>query len=84
MEKRKLTCREFGLVNSTFQMFWKNRTKIINAFEQNESRIKRLRKPERSDINEALLKCFKQQRSEIIPVIHALLVVIFVFPKFSV
>ena len=27
-------CREFGLVNSTNKAIWKNRTKIISAFEQ--------------------------------------------------
>jgi hypothetical protein len=32
---------EFVLVNSTIQMIWKNGTKIVSAFEQNKSRIKR-------------------------------------------
>jgi len=26
-------CREFSLVNSTVQKIWKNRTRIISAFE---------------------------------------------------
>jgi len=34
-EGGELVCvREFGLVNSTIQAIWKNRTKIISAFEQ--------------------------------------------------
>ena len=49
-------CREFGLVSTTIQMIYKNRTKIINAFERNESRNKRFRKSERSAVDEALLK----------------------------
>jgi hypothetical protein len=56
MEKKKAyVCREFRLVNSKIQTIWKNRTGIISAFEQNGSRIKRLRKPERSDIDDALV-----------------------------
>jgi len=50
---------EFGLINSIIQMIWKKRTKIINAYEQNESRMKRFREPERSDVDVALLKWFK-------------------------
>ncbi|XP_023721482.1 tigger transposable element-derived protein 4-like [Cryptotermes secundus] len=53
----------------------RNKTKIINAFKQNGSRIKRLRKPERSDVDEALLKWFKQQRSDNVPVSGPLLMV---------
>jgi transposase-like protein len=41
-KKKADVCREFGLVNSTTQAIWKNRSKIISAFEQNGSRIKRL------------------------------------------
>jgi hypothetical protein len=32
-------CLGFSLVNSTIQMIWKNRTKIISVFERNGSRI---------------------------------------------
>jgi hypothetical protein len=49
-------------------MIWKNRRKIIGAFEQNGPRIKRIRKPERSDVVEALLKRFQQERSDNVPV----------------
>jgi len=31
-KKRADVCLEFGLVSSTTQTVWKNRTKIINAF----------------------------------------------------
>jgi hypothetical protein len=51
-------CLEFGLVNSTIQKICKNRTKIIGTFEQNGSRIELLQKPERSDVDEMLLKLF--------------------------
>ena len=32
---KKNLCQEFGLVNSTMQMIWTNRNKIISATEQN-------------------------------------------------
>ena len=59
-------CPEFGLVNSAIQKVCKNRTKIIRAFEQSGSRTKRFRKPERSDVEEALLKRFKCERTDLV------------------
>jgi hypothetical protein len=47
--------RKFGLVNSTTQTIWKNRTKTLGAFEQNGSRIKQFKNLERNDVDEALL-----------------------------
>jgi len=58
-KKKSDFVRKFGPVNSTIETIWKNRTKIISAFEQNGSRIKRFREPERSDVDEALLNWFK-------------------------
>jgi len=57
-------CREFGLITSTIQTIWRNRTKIISVYEQNESRSERFHNPKRSDVDEALLKWFKQERSD--------------------
>jgi len=54
-KKKSDFCRKFGLAHSTVGTIWKKRTKIISAFEQNGSRIK----PERSDVDEALLELFK-------------------------
>jgi hypothetical protein len=71
--KRRLTC----VGNSVWLIPPSKRfgetDKIVRAFEQNGSRIKRLRKPGRSDVDEALLKLFKQQRSENVPVSGPLL-----------
>ena len=62
-EKSKVdVCWEFSLVNSTVQMLSKN--KNCDAFEVNELQIKWLWKPNSYDIAEALLKWFKQQRSD--------------------
>jgi hypothetical protein len=38
-KKADMGC-EFGLINSMTQMIWKNRNKIITAFEWNGLRIK--------------------------------------------
>jgi hypothetical protein len=67
-KKKTDVCREFGLVNSTLQIIWKNRTKIIIVFEQNGWRIKRFRKPERSDDDKVLINCFKQKGGDNVPV----------------
>jgi hypothetical protein len=64
MEKRKAdVCRKIGLVNYTFQSIWENKTILINAFEQKGFRIKRFRKPERSDVNGVLLNLIKPHKS---------------------
>lgn len=73
-------CGEFGFINSTVKMIWKNKTKIISEFEQKGSRIKQFWKTEQSDVDEALLKWFKKHRSENVPVSGLLLKTIFV-PK---
>jgi hypothetical protein len=42
---------------------------------KNGSRIKRFRKPERSDADETLLKLFQQQRTDIVPVSAYVLII---------
>lgn len=64
------------------QNIWENATKIISALEQKESRIKRLRNPEVSDVTKALFEWYKQERSDKVPLNGPLLVIIFVFPHF--
>jgi hypothetical protein len=58
---------------------------IISAFEQNGSRIQRLRNPERIDVDEALLTWLKQDRSDnIVPASDPLLMITFDVPKFLI
>ena len=54
---------------------------IMNAFERNGSRIKRFRKPERSDVDDVLLTLFQYDGSGNVPVM-SLLMISFVLPKF--
>ena len=50
------------------QTICKNRAKIIGATEEKWSRIKQFRKHELSDVGEALLKSFRQEKSDNVPV----------------
>ena len=71
-------CQEYRLVNSTILKIWEIRTKIIGAYEENGSRIQRLRKPEGSDVDEELLNWFKQEKSDTLPVSGPLFIKILV------
>ena len=64
------------------QAIWKNRTKITSVSEQNGFRIKVFQKPERTDIDGALLKWFKQGGSDSVRVTSPLLKTTFDPPKF--
>jgi len=57
-------------------------TKISGVFEHNEWRIKGIRKSERSDVDEARLKWFQQQRSDRVLVSGLLHMITFVLLKF--
>jgi hypothetical protein len=74
--------REFVLVKCAFQNIFKNRAKIISAFEENGTTVKRLRKPGRSDANEALLKWFNPQKNDNVSVSGPLFIITFVLPSF--
>ena len=82
VKKKADMCQEFCLTNSMIQVIWKNRTKIIRVFVWDRSRIKQFHNPERSDIDEALLKWFKQDRSDSAPMRGPLLLISFALPKF--
>lgn len=57
MEKEGKTdlCLKFVLVNSTTQIFWANRSKIISVYEMKGTK-KAIVIPELSDVSEASLK----------------------------
>jgi hypothetical protein len=55
-KKEADVCYEFGIVNSTIQMVWKKRRKIISIFERNGSSVKQFRKPAWSDVSETLFE----------------------------
>jgi hypothetical protein len=83
-KKKTNVCRGFSSAGYTIPTSWKNKTKIISAFEQNVSGIKRFREPERSEVDEVLLKCFKQQRGGNAPMSgsSSLLLITFTCGKF--
>lgn len=53
-------CRKFGLVNSTKQMIWKKKPKLIMRLNRRNREIIQFQKPEGSDVAEALLKYFRK------------------------
>jgi hypothetical protein len=63
------------------QTIWKNRTDTVSAFEQNGSRIKRFRKPERSDVDETLLGAVALVRSDNVLASGPILLITAVFPE---
>ena len=56
-------CRGFRLVNSSIRGGKQNQS--VSAFEENGWRINRFRKPERSDDDKALPKCFNPYRTNV-------------------
>jgi len=60
----KKSWRVSGVWSHKLINIWQNISKIISAFKHNGSRINRIRNAEQSDVDEVLLKCFKQQRSD--------------------
>ena len=75
-------CNKNHLLHLVGILFPHIRTKIISACEQNGSTIKRFWKPERSDVDEALLKLFKQERGDKVPASGPLLMKTLVLPRF--
>ena len=73
---------EYGLVNSTIQTIWENRTKLVSAFAGKRSRIKGFGKPGRTDVKEALFNLFKEQKSDNVTISRPFPMIIFVLPNF--
>jgi hypothetical protein len=68
-------CREFGVVNSKLQTTWK---------KHNGSRTGRIRKSERSNVDEALLRWLQQESRDTVPVSGLFpMVHLFFFPNFN-
>lgn len=66
-------CKEYNLSRSTISTVWANKHKIYAAANQNISKLKRIKKPVRDDVDSALLKWFTVQRKSNIPVSGPLL-----------
>lgn len=66
-------CKEFSLSKSTVSNLWKNRSVTLAAHEKNMDSSKKLRRAERENVEEALLKWFTIQRNRNLPVTGAML-----------
>ncbi|XP_057327621.1 tigger transposable element-derived protein 4-like [Microplitis mediator] len=60
--------KEYAVSHSTISTIWKDKERIKKTFEENNLKIKRARTTEHNDIDQALLKWFKHQRSNNIPI----------------
>ncbi|XP_038611398.1 zinc finger protein 85-like [Tachyglossus aculeatus] len=74
-KKKSAVGRQFNLVRSTIHRIWNDRERILSAFEQEGPKAKRLRKPARGDVTQALAKWVRQQRAADAPVSRPRLVV---------
>lgn len=72
-ESQASLCKEFSLKQSTIATIWSQRNTIISAYEKNLTGCKKLRKAERENVDDALLKWFSLQRSRNLPITGALL-----------
>lgn len=61
-------CRKYSLATSTVSTIWKNKNKIKEILNSNISKLKRIRKPVNKEVDQALLRWFKQKRTENVPI----------------
>lgn len=61
-------CRKYGLSTSTVSTIWKNRERIKGTLNSNISKLKRIRKPVNKEVDQALLRWFKQKRIQNVPI----------------
>lgn len=66
-------CKKYNLSKSTVSTVLKNKDKIRGSMHTNVSKLKKIRKPVRVDVDQALLKWFTIQRSQNMPVTGSIL-----------
>ncbi|XP_064071485.1 tigger transposable element-derived protein 4-like [Vanessa tameamea] len=60
--------KEYGVSHSTISTIWNEREKIQNLYDKNFLKMKRTRTTKHTKIEEALLKWFKYQRTNNVPI----------------
>ena len=71
--KNSEICKKYDLSSSTVSTMLKNKEKLMAAFDQNKNDCKRLKKCVKEDLDEALSKWMKVQRSADFPLSGPLL-----------
>nr|XP_026484223.1 tigger transposable element-derived protein 4-like [Vanessa tameamea] len=66
--RNKDLAKEYGVSHSTISTIWNEREKIQNLYDKNFLKMKRARTMKRTKIEEALLKWFKYQRTNNVPI----------------
>jgi hypothetical protein len=67
-EKNVEICKKFNLSPSTVSTLWKNKKAILSAPENNLTTDKKMRKCDLSNVDQALLEWFKEQRNAGFPI----------------
>ncbi|KAJ8954864.1 hypothetical protein NQ318_023428, partial [Aromia moschata] len=60
-------CREYALSMSTVSCIWNKREKYLGAQTQTNPNVKKIRQPERKEVDNALLKWFTLKRRQNVP-----------------
>lgn len=68
LKKKSQIAKEFKIPATTLSTFLKNKDKILKSFNESAKDRKRVRGPENPDVDECVLKWFKQARDKQIPV----------------
>lgn len=67
-KKKSEIAKDFGIPPNTLSTYLKNKEKILNCESEGVKGRKRLREPENPDVDQCVLKWFKQTRDKKIPV----------------
>ena len=70
---QSVVCREFNLSKSTVATIWKNKEKLVAAYENQNGNVKNDRKSFHDDVDQALFKWFTQHRKNNIPISGSIL-----------
>lgn len=68
LKKKSQIAKDFGIPATTLSTFLKNKEKILSSANDSAKDRKRVRGPENPDVDECVLKWFKQARDKQIPV----------------
>ncbi|CAG4987969.1 unnamed protein product [Parnassius apollo] len=67
-ESNSCLAKEFGVDHSTISMIFKNKNRIKESFNSNVLKPKRLRKSRQENVDQALIRWFKNMRNKGIPI----------------
>lgn len=66
--KQSEICRDLGTSKSTIATMWKEKQKILESYEKESAKVKRIKKSAYDVVDRGLLKWFTQQRLQNVPI----------------